>query len=388
MNLFTASQQWATRPNDERFWNLQEMFAACNGYRATSQVSEYNLKELTVDAKVLHEGSQPEMLLVSPKGGGAIMSHYAFGQLCTRVSAPASYLRTLPAGVSGALINFGINQAAADDKKAVVLHHQANGNRVARCITSDKYARIWNDDVCKWAMNLGNGWQVPPARPMNCDASRIRIATEQDVLTAGQFGLSVQVGQEIGPAGLYASDHDMFVFMVNQTVAIEQGKETLFRGFFISNSEVGDKRLKLTMFLYNHVCGNHICWGTRDVTEFSVVHIGDQAYSRYRVAQGKIMSAIQADTSKDREFIRLAQNFSLGMKKEEVVELVQKRTDLNGKQAESAWELAEQHADVHGDPRSAWGYTQGVTRLSQLSQYQDARDKLDRTGRQILEMAF
>ena len=43
----------------------------------------------------------------------------------------------------------------------------------------------------------------------------IRIATEADVLRGAGFGLSIRVGDKIAPAGLYASDHDMFVFMVN-----------------------------------------------------------------------------------------------------------------------------------------------------------------------------
>lgn len=386
MNLFTASNQWANRPNDERFWTLQEMFTACTTYRQTSEVAQYSLGEIKVDAPPNQDGRPGEIVLLSPKGGAAVMTHYGFGQLCQRAAAPPSYLRTLPSPISAALLNYGIQQRP--DDKAVILHHKANGHRVVRCMTSDLYARIWNDDVTKWAMNLGNGWRVPPARPMNCDPSRIRTATADDVLSAGKFGLSINIGDAIGPAGLYASDHDMFIFMVNQSVAIEQGNETLFRGFFITNSEVGDKRFKLTMFLYNHVCGNHIVWGTQHVTEFSVVHIGDNAYSRYRVALQKIMQATQADTYHDRKLIEAAKNFILAQKREEVVELVQRRTDLSGKQTESAWQLAEEHADLHGDPRSAWGFAQAITRLSQQSEYQDTRDKLDRTGRQVLEMAF
>ena len=36
MNLMTASQQWATRPADERFWTVEELAAATKKLRESA----------------------------------------------------------------------------------------------------------------------------------------------------------------------------------------------------------------------------------------------------------------------------------------------------------------------------------------------------------------
>ena len=76
----------------------------------------------------------------------------------------------------------------------------------------------------------------------------------------------------IAPAGLYASDHDCFAFMVNESVTVDDGSDGgLCRGFFVSNSEVGAASLKFTS-LYRSVCGNHIVWGAKQAQERHCPH--------------------------------------------------------------------------------------------------------------------
>ena len=60
----------------------------------------------------------------------------------------------------------------------------------------------------------------------------------------------------------------------------------------------------------------------------------------------------------------------LGPTREEVLEAVVQRLDLSRKHAADAYALAEQH---EANPRSVWGYVQGLTRLSQRTPWQDAR---------------
>ena len=45
MELFHASQQWAQRPADERYWNLREMFEATHGHYESA-------REVTVDLRI------------------------------------------------------------------------------------------------------------------------------------------------------------------------------------------------------------------------------------------------------------------------------------------------------------------------------------------------
>ena len=51
------------------------------------------------------------------------------------------------------------------------------------------------------------------------------------------------------------------------------------------------------------------------------------------------------------------------------------------KQAVEAYTLAEQHET---NPRSVWGYVQGLTRLSQRTPWQDGRFALDRAASRLL----
>jgi hypothetical protein len=51
------------------------------------------------------------------------------------------------------------------------------------------------------------------------------------------------------------------------------------------------------------------------------------------------------------------------------------------KQAAEAYALAETHET---NPRSVWGYVQGLTRLSQRTPWQDARFNLDQAASRLI----
>jgi hypothetical protein len=54
--------------------------------------------------------------------------------------------------------------------------------------------------------------------------------------------------------------------------------------------------------------------------------------------------------------------------------------DLSRKRAAEAYSLAEAHEP---NPRSVWGYAQGLTRLSQRTPWQDGRFTLDRAASRL-----
>jgi hypothetical protein len=94
-----------------------------------------------------------------------------------------------------------------------------NGGLHLRCVTSDEYKRIWNYEIAELALALqeNEGWKTPPARPCGVEGVPVRIATADDVLrNSSHPGLGIEVGDKISPAGLYASDHDCFIFQVNE----------------------------------------------------------------------------------------------------------------------------------------------------------------------------
>ena len=84
-----------------------------------------------------------------------------------------------------------------------------------RSLTSPNYGRIWDIQVVEAVerVNHDGMWKVPAA---SYSASNPKRATT-----------------------LYASDRDVFIFLVDPDHPIEVGDDILFRGFYTWNSEVG-----------------------------------------------------------------------------------------------------------------------------------------------------
>ncbi len=383
-NLYSASRQWAERPSDERFWTLLQLRQSAYDHFKHSATREVDL------ASVRTEAIDGDVQIVGRKEMPTRFTHYSFGQLCNRVGAPASYIRSLPATLASQNLNVGLKRL--EDRKASMLLH-SNGVWHVQAFLSTVYQRIWNYQVCDWLLSLPSGWRVPPARLASDDSPGARRATRADILSdeGGGSGLSVSVGDMIAPAGLYASDHDMFAFLVNESQILEAspgGRESLLRGFFCRNSEVGDAAFSLVMFYYEHVCGNHIVWGARDVMTFSIRHVGERARS-YQNEATRAISRISAQSmAEDRARIIQARAFLLGQDRGEVIDLVWDKGVFSRRRAEEVYAVAERYADIHGNPRSAWGYAAGATRLSQSIPYADERMAMDRAAQKVLALAW
>ena len=385
VNLVTASREWASRPADERFWTLRELFERSKKYAQQSVTWNVQLQASEVLATesndlVLYTGLDDER--------PATFQHYSFGQLCNIASVPAGYLRGLPAPLAAANLNHGLQGVGGDQ---VLLIHK-NGGTQLRCVTSKDYSRIWNYQIAEMALALEEnaGWMTPPARPSGVPGVPTRQATDADVLKhSAHASLGVKVGDEISPAGLYCSDHDCFIFQVNEDHAIDAGGgERLYRGVFWSDSEVGDAKFKGTMFLYDTICGNHIVWGAKVVAEIAIPHRGN-AQEVFREAMAKATMLMDTCASEDENRIKAAKMYEIGPGRAEVVEKVfRKFGTLSKLDYDNAYTLAMRHAEDHNtEPNTAWGYASGLTRLSQ-GMYADKRDSMDRIGGRILEMAL
>ena len=384
LNLFSASSQWSNRPDDERFWTLDDAHLASLEYRQTAIEKPILYSDLRVEAQ------DSDVVLVGKANNPARLTHWAFGQLAQRCSAPASYLRELPATLAAQNLNHGLKHRAGNDTAQVLFHR--NGGLLARAFTSDIYSRIWNHEIIERALVLQDrGWRTPPARPVREGQAGARIATEADVLQArgGGGGLSVNVGDLIAPAGIYLSDHDCFLFLVNEQARIQDGTEGgLSRGVFITNSEVGAASLRITRFLYRHVCGNHIVWDASNVVELRLRHVGESVGDRFREAIRAQVSWISEKAGEDEGRIRRAQSFILGDDKDAVLDRIFgiKSLALSRRQIESGYDAVIPELD--GNPLSAWGLAQGLTRVSQQTSYADERDRLDRAAGRVVELAF
>lgn len=373
-NLYAASHQWATRPADERYENLQDMYlatllAANNGKTVNTTLGQLEAVE--------HDG---DVRLQSEKGV-LEFNNWSFSQFAHRVGAPSAYLASLPAEIAVDALNNGLQR----NKEVEASVWYDDTTKVSRAITSQSYARIFNHEVIKALIELPGKWVTPPARPAMEGQPGTRIATEEDC----KGSTLVKPGDIIAPAGLYASDRDMFAFLIDPETRFDDGSDGgLSRGFFARNSEVGNASFEIMTFLFRHTCSNHIVWGVEKVESMAVKHIGKAARAR---AFDKMYEGLKAyrnmSAEKDLARIKLAKNTELGSTFDEVQDLVFVQKKLLGKnEVKDAYELANKYADIDGSAKTAWGFSQGITRLSQITPFADKRDKLDRAAGKILDL--
>ena len=378
-----AANQWNTRPDDERFESIEEMIRVTKDYRMNSRTAKVQSEDLTIAS----EGS--DLYIIGKTGSKALLTHFSFSQIAQRASAPPGYMRSLPSDMAMACLNHGLRNAEKEET-SLLLAKEDDGGFVLRAATSERYTRIWNHEVLERVSTIGDCWRAPPARPVRNGQAGTRKATEEDVLRLGSHStLGIKVGDDIAPAGLYASDRDMFVFMVDDEKRIEVEGASLCRGFFLWNSEVGQKSLGIQTFLFDAVCGNHIVWGARNVSELRIRHSGEADSKWFREVSCELVKYADSSTSDDVMRIESARTFRIGNDRMSVVDaLFGKKTLLLSKgTVDEAYSIAER-TTRYGDPRSAWAMAQGITELSQQSTHTDERVKLDRAAGKVLEMAF
>jgi hypothetical protein len=355
MQLFKANQQWSTRPDDESFASLDALHDACASYRDVAKVATVPYTKLAV----VPVGA--DVHVTGPNGGSAALTHWAFGQLSARAEAPASYLRTLPAELAASNLTHGLAKRTTDETASMMFHQ--NGGLLCRAITSERYTRIWNVDITSRLLRLRDTfpqWQPAPAA---MDGKR----------------------------GLYASDHDLFAFLVdNDRRVFENANGGLSRGFFVWNSEVGAASFGVMKFLYEYVCGNHIVWGASQVSELRVRHIGDADTRAWRELATEIRRYADSSVSDDEARIEATRRCILGADKDAVLDKIfgLRIPVLSRKRADDAYQAAEAHVDWYGDPRSAWGIANGITELARALPYTDERVAMDRAAGKVLSIAF
>jgi hypothetical protein len=117
------------------------------------------------------------------------------------------------------------------------------------------------------------------------------------------------------------------------------------------------------------------------VAGFRRRHVGASIQEAWTTSLDQVRAGLDADPALDRTVILRAVTQELGPTREAVLEAVMQRLDLSQKHAAEAYTLAEQ---FETNPRSVWGYVQGLTRLSQHTPWQDGRFAVDRAASRLL----
>jgi hypothetical protein len=356
VTAYTAHREWATRPPDERFASVSALYEAARARRVGSEERAIETNQFRTQAE-----ADDDLVLRDSSGRSAPLTNWSFEQLATIAGAPPKYLRTLPASIASSAINFGLQRQRREA-------HQLFADRTApwtvHAITSQRYARVHHDELAARVLDLmaeHPAWHLPLGYQDGVD------------------------GAEMVPSGAYLGDRDMFLFLVDGDRDLQDPTDRshagLFRGFILRNSDVGAAALTLDVFLYRVICGNNIIWGFQHVAGFRRRHIGASIHEAWTESLGSVRAALDANSADDRTVIIRATAQELGANREEVLDTVGTRLELSRKQAADAYGLAEQFED---NPRSIWGYVQGLTRLSQRTPWQDQRFSLDRAASRLL----
>ncbi|MDE2096304.1 MAG: DUF932 domain-containing protein [Patescibacteria group bacterium] len=254
--LTQASQQWYSRPADERYTSLLDMQAVMHRRRDMSRQDVQTTRKLTVMPAAEPAARDLAILIEDGHMAGEKLSptHMSFGQLCSLAStpSPASYFResNLPAAYISDCLNWNLRSRSIED---IGLLGQLGDSPELRAATGPNYGRVWDAEVVDALVrDFGDGvsgdWRIP-----------------------GEFGKRLDQVTKANTT-LFASDRDMFVFLADEDRRIEVAGRNLARGFFVWNSEVGDKTLGLGFFLFDYVCCNRIVWGADQYTEVRVRH--------------------------------------------------------------------------------------------------------------------
>jgi hypothetical protein len=361
-NLHRASREWFRRPNDERFISLEDLRNAVLARKHESWTATPNVK--AIEPTVVQGADGNEQLMVKvfdPTRGDNVLlepTHFAFGQLAQYAGAPASYLRKLPDTLAGICLAYGLERLAMRDDTLMLA--QSNGTHKLRAMTSTSYGRIWDLDVVDAVIkaNASGQWKIPASSQAARNPKRATT--------------------------LYASDRDVFIFLVDEAHPIEVNGETLFRGFMTWNSEVGAATFGLTTFLYRYVCDNRIIWGATDVRELRIRHTGG-APQRFAYEGAKFLSRYaEESTVKTVKQISAAQAFELpqAAKRENVVEWLQKKgfTKSVANAAVTSAEVEE------GEARSLWQIINGVTAHARTLAHTDARVELETKAGSLMNL--
>lgn len=366
--LSAASNQWMSRPADQRFLSLHEMGAKLNWQRDHSKSVVVNSKKLVAVAS--DDFADTKTLRIhGPNGVGYEPTNWAFGQISQRAEAPAKYLRTLPAQMAADCINYGLQYKRDIADVGVYIQKDINEDGTVteatlRACTGPQYGRIYNSDIVDQLIRtFGNG-------------------VDGDFRVPGEFGQRIEVDRN--NTTLYASDRDMFVFLADEVNRVEipnrRNGETgsLARGFFISNSEVGNSTFDIDTFFFDYACKNRTVWGVTGHKSLKLRHTVSAPDKFLEEITPALIALRNASTFDIVDSVKAAQS----AKVDDVSAFLAKR--FNAKQAAliQAAHLEEEQRPIE----TLWDASVGITAHAKSIVWQDDRVAMERIAGDVLDL--
>ncbi|PBB23999.1 MULTISPECIES: DUF932 domain-containing protein [unclassified Mesorhizobium] len=369
-----VSSEWFSRPDDERYLSLTELYDAVRARadRATARTVESR----AVRVEASRENAERLSLIVPGQDQPIAPTHWSFGQLCSLIGAPATYMRQLPAPLAGINLQHGLLSHRAELVKTL----EAEDGRIElRAVTGPDYGRIWDHELVAAVMKIaGNGtgdtmWKVPGVLDWATMTHNPLVDITKDTTT------------------LYASDRDVFLFLVDDTHPIEAGRlpngepDLYFRGFYCWNSEVGSKTLGIASFYLRAVCMNRNLWGVEGFEEISIRH---SKFAAQRFAHEAAPALTSFANSSPEPFIagiKAAREKIVARSDDDRETFLRKR----GFSKVETGKIIEAVLQEEGrPPESIFDFVQGMTAHARTKSHQDSRLELEGKAKALLEKAI
>ncbi len=368
-----VSSEWFSRPADERYLSLSELGRSVRDRADRSRTRVVESALIHVEAN----RSDPERLaLILPGTDTPIApTHWSFGQLASLVGAPTAYLRQLPAPLAAINLQYGLTSNRAEQIKTL---ETDDGRMELRAVTGPDYGRIFDAELVEAVQRIaGNGtgdtrWKVPGVLDWSTGVYNPRVDITQDTTT------------------LYASDRDVFLFLVDDLNPIEAGRlpdgspDLYFRGFYCWNSEVGAKTLGMASFYLRAVCQNRNLWGVEDFEEITIRH---SKHAANRFAHEAAPALLNFANSSPLPFV----NGIKAARERIVAKTDEDRTDFLRRRgfskAETGKIIDTVLAEEGRPPESIFDFVQGITAVARDKPHQDARLDMEAKAKKLLDRA-
>jgi len=368
--LGLVSSEWYSRPDDQRYLSLNALYTAVRARADRAAVRTVETHGLRVEAS---RGSAERMMLTIPGRDAPVApTHWSFSQLCGLLGLPAGYLRQLPATLAGINMQHGLLSHRAELIKTL----EAEEDRTElRAVTGPEYGRIWDHELVSAVMTVaGDGvgdtrWKVPGTLDWSTMTHNPFVRVTKDTTT------------------LYASDRDVFLFLVDDTNPIEAGRlpngdpDLYFRGFYCWNSEVGSKTLGIASFYLRTVCMNRTIWGAEGFEAITIRH-SKFAASRFAHEAAPALDAFaNASPAPFLAGIKAARGRIVARGTDDGTSFLRKQ---GFSKPESATIVATVLKEEGRPPESIFDFVQGITALARAKTHQDARLDLESRAARLL----
>lgn len=374
-----VSMQWMSRPADQRFLSLDDLWQYKKDFWDGSFQSRYrtsdieliapepksatDLHKLTVGVKV-DTGSRTDVRELAP-------THHAFGQMAALGKAPASFLRELPSPLVVDLMSWRLRHAREIEE--IKLY---GGREELYAATGPDYGRIPDFEVVEAVRQVaGSGrgekrWKVPGVLDWRTNLYDPNAPVTGDSTT------------------IYASDRDCFIFLVDDRNLIEVGKlpsgepDLMFRGFYIQNSEMATRSLKLAAFYLRAVCMNRNLWGVEDFEEITIRHSRLAPDRWLQQCVPALNAYANGSSQKLIAGVQAAKEAKVAKDHDAAVDFLASRK-FSAARIDAILKIGEKE-EGH-EPRSAWDMAQAVTAFARNTLNTDDRLNIELEAKRILD---